>query len=494
MKDPRLLLFADAWRRVLPEASWIVIYRHPAQCHDSLARRHARALLLGQGEKETALRFWREPDLAWRMWLAYHTHLLPALEQVSSPVLVLSHQALLDERSGAVLVAASAVAGVDVSSQAEHLHPERSGSGMCQPPLDEALVIEVDAMWARLARLAGDFADRRDACVLRGGESRDAGVPVRGWEEIGERLRAKETDPNAEHEVCPGEPATEWHTPFDGPKVALRQAEYAPDPVTKLAILSAGIRQFPRNFWLHRALGLFYRMRGAMAEARECLEHAAGLDPAQPVIWCELASLALTERRFEDALDSLINAWPLVVSRPELLGELCLLAARIHEERRNRAEALAYAEAAVELRPDWRQARRYLDRLRSPDDPRAYLDRLQAAWCAGETDAGVALPLARSLLQYGRTFEARQVIEDFLGREPGHRVGQEIFIAILRSQSEIEHARVLERGLWLSILTEPGTLERVMGLRDGLDEWAAFNLGEKLHNHCQRILGKQITA
>ena len=75
-KDPRACLFIMLWKYLLPNAKVLLVYRHFTGPARSLANRHSVALFRGEGNRHVHRRFWEEPDLALRMWLAHNNALL----------------------------------------------------------------------------------------------------------------------------------------------------------------------------------------------------------------------------------------------------------------------------------------------------------------------------------------------------------------------------------------------------------------------------------
>ena len=71
-KDPRVCLFLGAWKHVMPDAKFVMVYRDPAECVRSLESRQAADHLRGEGDSENHLRFFREPDHGLRLWDAYN--------------------------------------------------------------------------------------------------------------------------------------------------------------------------------------------------------------------------------------------------------------------------------------------------------------------------------------------------------------------------------------------------------------------------------------
>jgi len=72
-KDPRALLFLDAWQQALGHrGSYLLLIRHWSSAIESLLHRHNRNLAHGLKQNPIGLQFWHQPDLAARMWLAYN--------------------------------------------------------------------------------------------------------------------------------------------------------------------------------------------------------------------------------------------------------------------------------------------------------------------------------------------------------------------------------------------------------------------------------------
>lgn len=89
VKDPRSGFMAEEWIKATgPGLRVLIPMRSPAACADSLMQRHSLAItLVGPGDdpsKHTA--FWRDPGLAWRMWLAHHRALACVMESYPSQV------------------------------------------------------------------------------------------------------------------------------------------------------------------------------------------------------------------------------------------------------------------------------------------------------------------------------------------------------------------------------------------------------------------------
>ena len=75
-KDPRACLFLGAWKYLLPDSCFVFVYRDPAACARSLARRQAGEYFNRRGNAQGHLRFFREPDHALKMWEVHNRHVV----------------------------------------------------------------------------------------------------------------------------------------------------------------------------------------------------------------------------------------------------------------------------------------------------------------------------------------------------------------------------------------------------------------------------------
>lgn len=153
-KDPRVCLFLPHWKFLMPNAKTLIVYRHFTEATHSLERRHAEDIFNGVGPYETHMRFWREPDLALRMWLLYNQALVTFARAHNDDVLVISLDAL---RRGAPLVRMLNDrwdVGLDPVPTLEVLDPalavRRAGR---QPVSDRSLIAPLEDLWSDLQSL-----------------------------------------------------------------------------------------------------------------------------------------------------------------------------------------------------------------------------------------------------------------------------------------------------------------------------------------------------
>lgn len=82
-KDPRTVLFLDCWNTLLPAARWLLVFRHPLACIDSLLRRDEPDLRL-------------QPTDALRVWTHYNSVLLTFAQEHPSRVLLIDIETLIN--------------------------------------------------------------------------------------------------------------------------------------------------------------------------------------------------------------------------------------------------------------------------------------------------------------------------------------------------------------------------------------------------------------
>jgi hypothetical protein len=154
-KDPRVCLFMMIWKHLLPGARAVVVYRHFSDTTHSLGRRQSTELFSRPaGPQRMYRRFWEEPDLALRMWLAHNELLLTFARTYPEDTLAVSLEMV---QSGFPLVkAVNQRWGLDLDevSASEVFDPavieRRFGR---QPVSDRRLIDRIDATWEALEQL-----------------------------------------------------------------------------------------------------------------------------------------------------------------------------------------------------------------------------------------------------------------------------------------------------------------------------------------------------
>jgi hypothetical protein len=158
-KDPRVCLFMMLWKHLLPDARVLLVYRHFADSTHSLGRRESSLLFSKQDRQQLSRVFWREPDLALRMWLGHNEALLAFARAYPEDTLAVSFEMV---RSGFPLVRAINQRwdlGLREVAASEVFDPgainRRSGR---QPVSDRRLIPRVEETWHALEDLSSQTA------------------------------------------------------------------------------------------------------------------------------------------------------------------------------------------------------------------------------------------------------------------------------------------------------------------------------------------------
>lgn len=96
-KDPRVCLFMETWKELLPDARVLIVYRDFAESTHSLYRRAANGILYGTWKQHYHRRIWEEPDLPLKMWIAHNRLLVDFAHTYPEDVLVVSFNMLRNE-------------------------------------------------------------------------------------------------------------------------------------------------------------------------------------------------------------------------------------------------------------------------------------------------------------------------------------------------------------------------------------------------------------
>lgn len=94
-KDPRICLFLELWKGLLPDLKLVIVYRHYIRCASSLFKRHMLDILTCNGDAPQHLLFWQDPGLAFEMWLINNVRLIEFAKRYPNDCLLVSHDAIL---------------------------------------------------------------------------------------------------------------------------------------------------------------------------------------------------------------------------------------------------------------------------------------------------------------------------------------------------------------------------------------------------------------
>lgn len=158
VKDPRQCLFLPSWDRALGDSGrYLVVLRHWSGSVQSLFKRHSDVLVESCGRGEVHSSFWREPDLAANMWLAYNRRLLAFLKDSdSSKRVVVTQQSVLGGLP--LLKLLNEAFGIQLDAAT----PSPLRSSLSHDRIDESIlsvmssekVVEMESVWQELLVLA----------------------------------------------------------------------------------------------------------------------------------------------------------------------------------------------------------------------------------------------------------------------------------------------------------------------------------------------------
>ncbi len=160
-KDPRVCLFMMIWKYLLPNARALLVYRHFSDTTYSLGRRQSTELFSRpMGPERMYRRFWEEPDLALRMWLAHNELLLTFARTYPEETLAVSLGMVQNGFPVIRAVNQRWGLGLDEVPASEVFDPTvTEGRSGRQPISDRRLIDRVEATWQALQQL-GEKTER----------------------------------------------------------------------------------------------------------------------------------------------------------------------------------------------------------------------------------------------------------------------------------------------------------------------------------------------
>ncbi|WP_417528776.1 tetratricopeptide repeat protein [Marinomonas shanghaiensis] len=164
-KDPRACLYLDHWLEALGDRGcFLFVLRHWSESLESLYNRHSRELAYSLNEigiNNYELRFWLQPELAARMWLAYCRRMLAFARENKQKCLLVTQRAFMQ---GAPIVRElNQRFSFDLDDSAESIIDDSIiGDSPC-PTMIESLSItlrlQLDEVWQSLLSLSDFQAD-----------------------------------------------------------------------------------------------------------------------------------------------------------------------------------------------------------------------------------------------------------------------------------------------------------------------------------------------
>lgn len=160
VKDPRIALFLSHWANSLGNSGYFVfIARHWSGCIESLLNRHSRELAYKLMKNDTSndhFRFWQQPDLAARTWLAYNKRILKFVKKHPKNTLLLTQRAIFE--GAPILQAVNQKFGFALDTEAQSpFEDSLFNETACinvRNNLSMALRNELDCVWKELLLIA----------------------------------------------------------------------------------------------------------------------------------------------------------------------------------------------------------------------------------------------------------------------------------------------------------------------------------------------------
>ena len=150
-KDPRIVLFLSQWQEKLDNPYTVVIYRHYEECVNSLLSRASRQV---SDNASSDISFWKNPTLAYRMWLTYNQHIIRHIEKYPDTTVVVSHSSMIDGFPIVDTINEKFGFTLDTSVESAVKKELLSSQNFLSYPLDEILKKELDMTWDRLQSLS----------------------------------------------------------------------------------------------------------------------------------------------------------------------------------------------------------------------------------------------------------------------------------------------------------------------------------------------------
>ena len=158
-KDPRVCLFTDLWLKLVPDVIFVVVFRDFLATTYSFLKRHSRDILLKKGNVDKHIKFWNEPDYAYRMWLVHNKKLLDLLHSGHNNVVAITHSQVINGLSPIDIVNKKFNLGlkkIDVKSTVDLDVLTQDVYNLPQP--SPSLHNELIEVWHKIQDVTGDYS------------------------------------------------------------------------------------------------------------------------------------------------------------------------------------------------------------------------------------------------------------------------------------------------------------------------------------------------
>ena len=157
-KDPRVCLFTDVWRKLVPDAVFVLVFRDFIETTNSFFKRHSRDILMRKGNVDKHLKFWNEPDYAYRMWMIHNQKLIDLLYSGHENVVAMTHNQILKGLSPINIVNEKFNVGldkIDIKSTIDLNVLTQNVHNLPKPSSD--LMMKMIKLWNEIQQITNDF-------------------------------------------------------------------------------------------------------------------------------------------------------------------------------------------------------------------------------------------------------------------------------------------------------------------------------------------------
>ena len=157
-KDPRVCLFTNIWRKLVPDAIFVVVFRDFIETTNSFLKRQSRDILMGKGSLDKHLKFWNEPDYGYRMWLVHNRNLVNLMYSGHKNVVAMTHNQILQGLNPIDVVNEKFNVGlnkIDTQSTIDFDVLSQDVRNLPQP--SPSLKREMIQLWQEIQKITNDF-------------------------------------------------------------------------------------------------------------------------------------------------------------------------------------------------------------------------------------------------------------------------------------------------------------------------------------------------
>jgi len=345
--DSRAALFLPEWFSLMESPGAIILYRHYREAVSRLLHRAAGELLLDGLESGSAA-YWEDPDLPYRMWLAWYRPLVALIHRDPQRCLCLPGDVLREGYDIASLFGGDSGLSAPVIIEERRNPSEDSEALITAPEPGAALRRELDELWHQLQSLSPvpgeEPPEEMERRQIAGEDS---------FEQVSTLIRQADLNASETAEkrfvTLLGQWKREKSDPLPSLSGTISQARAEGTLERLISRLRSVLRSAPEDPSLLRSLEALLAAAGEVREAETLLDHMKQLRiRGAAYVYFRRAKLSLDSLRIDEAAQHLEQAMRHHPDHPKfhlLLGML--------EKIRGRYTAAlrAYARAAALFPP-----------------------------------------------------------------------------------------------------------------------------------------------